>query len=155
MHIEQIAQIAQVAPLSQSGLHTVIAGVILILTICGAGVGIWSQLRRKPPIEAEFQNKTDCLRNHAHIDQRLTNIEREMKLGVTSLEFGKFREGMDGVVERIRAANERDMREILDRINELHIDINSSAERRASEMYARINVIDNRVSRVEALTKKA
>ena len=147
--------LSQVAPLSQSGLHTVIAGVILILTICGAGVGIWSQLRRKPPIEAEFVAKADCLRNHAHIDQRLISIERELKAGVTSVEFNEMRKAIDSRLDIMRTSAERDMREILDRINELHIDTNASAERRAGEMYARINVIDNRVSRVEAISKKA
>jgi len=146
--------LAQVQPLSQSGLHTIIAGVVLLLGIGATGVGIYTQLRRKPPLEAEFVSKNECLRNLAGSGERVTRLEDAFKRAVCTDEFRSFRSEIEMRLEHIRTASERDMREILDRISELQADVTTAAERRCQELHGRITRTDTAVARLEAQVQK-
>lgn len=122
--------LAQVQPLSNSGLQIVIAGVVLLLTIAGAGVGIWSQLRRKPPIEAEF----------------VSRVEWRDSIDTTERHFSD----VGAQVAELRRNAEATKVEIIDRINEMQSSLNVQNERRASEMWERLNGIRADVASVKA-----
>lgn len=142
--------IAQVAPLAPAGLHTLIAGLVLLLTICGLAVGIWAQFRRKPPIEAEFVSKIECQREHDNALARIASLEESMREVPRIEDFHAFREHVDLALESVRRVAEQNKLEIVDRIGDLSAAISVSAERRASELHDRVTAVQTAVARVEA-----
>lgn len=144
---------AQVQPLSSSGLQVIIAGLVLLLGISVGAAQLYSVFRRKPPIEAEFVAKTECGGLRDAIYARIHKLEQESETTVSADDFREMRRELTVAVADIRSKIETDFRELFARLDEVRTDLNAQNERRASGLHDRINVLGERVSRVEGKVK--
>lgn len=141
--------LAQVPTLTPSGLAIVVAGVLLVLSVASSITSIWVNVRRKPPLEAEFVSQVDCQRQHESVISRITRLEHQQHLGVEQGAFIDFQREMSQHLEKIRDKTEQNFTNVIARLSEMQAELNASAERRAAEVHSRINEDRDRISRLE------
>lgn len=141
--------LAQVQPLSASGLQIVIAGLVLLLGLAVGGAQLYNTFRRKPPIEAEFVAKTECGALRDGIGARIAKVEAAIGDAVCADEFRDLRTDVRTDIQNLRDRLENDFREVLEKLDEMKIEANTANERRASALHDRINQLGDRISRIE------